>query len=143
MLSDPAPHVRIAAVRAVTRCAARPGDLLAVASGDEDRLVRLEVARRLASRPAESAARLLADPELRVREAGALAAGRREISALGALLTGDRARDVRRAAARTLGSLRDPRLDAGVTRSNPHSGATAVAPRTGRSDQDGGRVPPG
>ncbi len=110
LLADPLAQVRIAAVRTVAVTAAEPGSLLAAAAGDEDRLVRLELARHTAALPKRAAAALLADPELRVREAAALAAGTREAPILGALLTGDDSIDVRHAAAKALGGLGDQHL---------------------------------
>jgi len=110
LLSDPVPHVRIAAVRAVTRVAAHPGALLAAAAEDEDRLVRLEVARHAAELPARSAKALLEDADLRIREAAARAAGTRELGALAMALTDDPAPDVRRASAHTLGAMHDERV---------------------------------
>jgi HEAT repeat protein len=110
LLADPVPHVRIAAVRAVARLVAHPGAMLAAAAADEDRLVRLEVARYVAGLPERAANALLADPDLRVREAAARAAGAREVGALAVLLTDDPAPDVRRASARRLGAMRDERV---------------------------------
>lgn len=107
LLSDSDPHVRIAAIRAVARTAIRPGGLLARVAGDEQQLVRLESARHLASVPEPAAGALLADPDLRVREAAALAAGKAHVDRLTALLSGDPAADVRHAAASTLGRLGD------------------------------------
>jgi len=65
------PQVRFAAVRAVARVAAHPGALLAAAAEDEDRLVRLEVARQMAGLPEHCAKALLEDPDVRVSEAAA------------------------------------------------------------------------
>jgi HEAT repeat protein len=110
LLADPVAHVRIAAVRAVARLVTHPGELLAPAAEDVDHFVRLEVARHVAGLPERTAKLLLADPELRVREAAARAAGAREIGALAVLLTDDPAPDVRRAAARTLGAMGDERV---------------------------------
>ncbi len=110
LLSDPDAHVRIAAVRAVTRTASRPGAMLAPAADDEERLVRLEVARHLGALPEHAATALLADPDLRVREAAAQAAGSGQAGQLATALLEDPASDVRQAAARTLGSLDDERL---------------------------------
>jgi len=110
LLHDPLPHVRIAAIRAVARLEPHPGALLAPAANDADRLVRLEVAGHVASLPESAAKSLLADPDLRVREAAARAAGTREVGALALLLTDDPAHDVRRAAARALGATRDDRV---------------------------------
>lgn len=110
LVSDPIPHARIAAVRAVARLVAHPGPMLAPAAGDQDRLVRLAVARHARSLPERSARALLGDPDLRVREAAARAAGAREIGVLAVLLVEDPARDVRRAAAHALGAMQDPRV---------------------------------
>ncbi len=110
LLSDPAPYVRIAAVRAVARVATRPGELLAAAAEDEDRLVRLEVAHHAAGLPERSAKALLEDVDARVRETAARAAGTRELGALAVALTHDPAPDVRRASAHTLGVMRDERV---------------------------------
>jgi HEAT repeat protein len=107
LLSDPDPHVRIAAIRAVARATVRPGPLLAEVAGDEQQLVRLEAARHVASLPHPAAEALLADPDLRVREAAAHAAGRTQIDGLAGLLSDDPAADVRHAAASTLGRLGD------------------------------------
>lgn len=107
LLSDPVPHVRVAAVRAVTRLVKCPGATLAPAAQDHDRLVRLEVAQYVARLPERSAEALLADRDLRVREAAAGAAGVRQIGVLSVLLTDDPARDVRRACAHALGAMRD------------------------------------
>ena len=101
LLSDPMPYVRIAAVRAVARVAAHPGALLSAAARDEDRLVRLEVARHVAGLPERSAKALLGDPDVRVREASARSAGARELGLLAVALTEDPAPDVRRASAHT------------------------------------------
>ena len=110
LLADPAPHVRIAAVRAVVRLVKHPGAMLASAVRDKDRLVRLEVARHVAGLPARAANALLGDPDLRVREAAARGAGVRELGALAVLLTDDPACDVRRASAHTLGAMRGERV---------------------------------
>ena len=109
LLADPAPHVRIAAVRAVVRLVKHPGAMLASVVRDKDRLVRLEVARHVAGLPARAANALLGDPDLRVREAAARGAGVRELGALALLLTDDPACDVRRASAHTLGAMRGQR----------------------------------
>ena len=110
LLTDPMPHVRIAAVRAVARLVTHPGGLLVAAEDDEDRLVRLEVAKHLAGLPEPSARALLADPNLRVREAAAASAGIRQLGALSVLLIEDPSPDVRRACAHTLGAMRDRRV---------------------------------
>jgi HEAT repeat protein len=110
LLSDPVAHVRIAAVRSVTRLVTHPGTPLAPAAADQDRLVRLEVARHVAGLPEDAAKVLLADPDIRVREAAARAAGPRELGALSVLLTDDPAPDVRRASAHALGAMRDQRV---------------------------------
>lgn len=110
LLSDPDPHVRLSAVQAVARTAAHPGMVIAPAAGDADRLVRLEVARHLAGLPKEPASRLLADGDLRVREAAAEAAGVGQIDQLARMLVEDPAADVRHAAARTLGELLRPSM---------------------------------
>jgi HEAT repeat protein len=110
LVFDPTPHVRIAAVRAVARLVAHPGPMLAPAADDQDRLVRLAVARHTRSLPEPSARALLGDPDLRVREAAARAAGAREIGVLAVLLVEDPARDVRRAAAHVLGAMQDHRV---------------------------------
>ncbi len=110
LLTDPMPHVRIAAVRAVARLVRRPGELLVAAAGDEDRLVRLEVAKHVAGLPEPSARALLTDPNLRVREAAAASAGIRQLGALSVLLIEDPSPDVRRACAHTLGAMRDRRV---------------------------------
>ena len=107
LLSDRDAHVRIAAIRAVARVCARPGALLAQVARDEQQLVRLEAARHLARLPARTAAALLADPDLRVREAAAQAAGRTQLDGVATLLSNDPAADVRHAAATTLGRLGD------------------------------------
>jgi len=109
LVSDPVPHVRVAAVRAVARLVAHPGPMLAPAVHDEDRVVRLAVAQYAASLPQGAARVLLEDPEARVREAAVRGAGKRELGALAVLLIDDPARDVRRAAARALGDMRDER----------------------------------
>ncbi|HUA02319.1 MAG TPA: HEAT repeat domain-containing protein [Solirubrobacteraceae bacterium] len=110
LLSDPVPLVRVAAVRALIRLVAHPGPMLAPAACDQDRTVRLAVAQRAASLPERAARALLEDPELRVREAAARAAGMREAGALAVLLVDDPARDVRRAVAHALGEMRDERV---------------------------------
>ena len=110
LLTDPMPHVRIAAVRAVARLVTHAGGLLVAAEDDEDRLVRLEVAKHLAGLPEPSARALLADPNLRVREAAAASAGIRQLGALSVLLIEDPSPDVRRACAHTLGAMRDRRV---------------------------------
>ena len=110
LLSDPAAHVRIAAVRAVARLMPHPGPLLASAAADPDRSVRLAVARHAASLPRQAATALLEDADIRVRATATEASGMREVSALGVLLSDDPARDVRRAAARALGGIRDQRV---------------------------------
>ncbi|HTX12626.1 MAG TPA: HEAT repeat domain-containing protein [Solirubrobacteraceae bacterium] len=110
LVSDPVPHVRIAAVRAVARLVARPGRMLTPAALDQDRSVRLAVARHAGSLPEPSARALLADPDLRVREAAARAAGAREVGVVAVLLAQDSARDVRRAAAHALGAMQDERV---------------------------------
>ena len=110
LLSDPVPHVRISAVRAVARLVTHPGALLSPAAEDGDSLVRLEAAKHAAALPEDAAAALLADPAIRVREAAARAAGLRELGALSVLLVEDPAGDVRRACAHTLGAMHDPRV---------------------------------
>ena len=110
LLTDAVPHVRIAAVRSVARLVTHPGELLAPAAADEDRLVRLEVAQHVARLPEHTAKAVLADPDIRVREAAARAAGTRELGALSVLLTDDPAPDVRRASAHALGGMRDQRV---------------------------------
>jgi HEAT repeat protein len=110
LLTDPAPHVRIAAVRAVARLLPHPGPLLGQAAEDPDRGVRLAVAHHAASLPSQAASGLLGDADIRVRATAAQASGMREVGALGALLSDDPARDVRRAAARALGGMRDERV---------------------------------
>ncbi len=110
LLTDPVPHVRIAAVRAVARLVTHPGEQLVPAADDEDRLVRLEVAKHVAGLPEPSAQALLADPNLRVREAAAASAGLRQLGALSVLLIEDPAPDVRRACAHTLGAMSDRRV---------------------------------
>jgi len=72
--------------------------------------VRLEVARHVAGLPEQAAKVLLFDPDIRVREAAARAAGPRELGALSVLLTDDPASDVRRASAHALGAMRDQRV---------------------------------
>jgi HEAT repeat protein len=110
LLADPNAHVRIAAVRAVARTTSQPGTMLAEVVRDQDRLVRLEVARHVAGLPADAARALLFDPDLRVREAAAKAAGTQQVGALAVLLVDDPSRDVRHAAAQALGSLGDQRI---------------------------------
>jgi HEAT repeat protein len=110
LLSDPVPHVRIAAVRAVARLVPQPGPLLAPAVQDRDRFVRLAVAQHAARLPEDAAGALFEDADVRVREAAAQAAGKREVGALSLLLTDDPARDVRRAAARGLGAMQQERV---------------------------------
>jgi HEAT repeat protein len=110
LLNDPDPQVRIAAVRAVTRTATRPGAIVATAADDGDKFVRLEVARHVAGLPRPAASRLLADPDLRVREAAASSAGIRQVDQLARLLLEDPASDVRHAAAKALGGLVDQRI---------------------------------
>ena len=110
LLADPNPHVRVAAVRAVARIAGQPGNLLSVLAEDPDRLVRLEVARHLATLSDPAASLLLADPDVRVREAAARAGGMRQVGALAVMLVDDPGIDVRRAAASTLGDLSDTRI---------------------------------
>jgi len=110
LLSDANSHVRIAAVRAVARTAARPGAMLAQVASDPDRVVRLEVARHVAGLPQPAAGALLADHDLRVREAAAQGAGMAQVGQLAALLIEDPAADVRHAAAKALGSLGDERI---------------------------------
>lgn len=97
-------------MRAVARTATRPGTILAAVGDDPERLVRLEVATHLAGLPDEAAGALLADPDLRVREAAARAAGTGQVGALAVLLVEDPSNDVRRAAAQTLGGLGDERI---------------------------------
>jgi HEAT repeat protein len=84
--------------------------MLASAADDSDKFVRMEVARHAAALPGAAASRLLADPDLRVREAAASAAGIRQVDHLARLLLEDPASDVRHAAAKTLGGLVDPRF---------------------------------
>jgi HEAT repeat protein len=110
LLTDAVPHVRIAAVRAVARLVTHPGELLVPAADDEDRLVRLEVAKHVAGLPEPSAQALLGDPNIRVREAAAASAGIRQLGALSVLLIEDPASDVRRACAHTLGAMSDRRV---------------------------------
>ena len=109
LLSDPDAQVRISAVRAVSRTATRPGLLLGSVADDEDRGVRFEVAGHLGGLPDPAAAALLADPDVQVREAAALASNAGQADVLCGLLIEDRSSKVRRAAARTLGSLDDER----------------------------------
>lgn len=110
LLRDPDPHVRIAAVRALVRTTSRPGTVIASLAGDDDRVVRLEVARNLAGLPEHAAEALLADPDVRVREAAAQAAGIGQAGQLSVRLLEDPNADVRRAAAQTLGALGDKRI---------------------------------
>lgn len=110
LLSDADASVRIAAVRTVACTAPRPGAVLAEAAHDPDRLVRLEVARHVAGLPAQAAIALLTDPDLRVREAAAQAAGLSQLDQLALLLANDPSGDVRHAAALTLGRLGDQRV---------------------------------
>jgi HEAT repeat protein len=109
LLEDPEPYVRLRAVGAIARVARRPGRFLAVAARDPDCHVRIEVARHAASLPADAAQALLSDRELRVREAAARAAGTDHIDALMLLLGEDPSRDVRLAAAQSLGDLGEAR----------------------------------
>jgi HEAT repeat protein len=110
LLDDGNPHVRVMAVRAVSRTAARPGAILAAVAGDPDRIVRLEVARHLASLPDAEAEALLSDRDLRVREAAVEGAGPAQAGLLARLLVSDPSGHVRRAAATTLGNFGDPRV---------------------------------
>ena len=110
LLSDPNPQVRVAAVRAVSRIAGQPGKVLSSLAQDPDRSVRLEVARHVATLSDQAAGALLADRDLRVREAAARAGGMRQVGPLAVLLVDDPGADVRRAAASTLGGLGDPRI---------------------------------
>ncbi len=110
LLTDPNPQVRVAAVRAVARLAPRPGGALAPVAADRDRVVRLEVARHSSALPAPAAPSLLADADLKVREAAIRAAGPREVGTLSVMLVDDPSEAVRRAAARRLGSLGDERI---------------------------------
>lgn len=109
LLADTDALVRTAAVRAVARTAPRAGTMLATAAADPDRVVRVEVARHLAGLPERVATALLTDPDLRVREAAVQAAGAGQTPLLAAILADDPAGDVRRAAARTLGTVGDAR----------------------------------
>jgi HEAT repeat protein len=110
LLADSSAHVRIAAVRAVARTAPHPGTLLAPAAADGDRLVRLAVARHISGLPEQAATSLLGDRDVQVRVAAADAAGMRHLGGLVLLLTEDPSRDVRLAAAHTLGRLGDARV---------------------------------
>jgi HEAT repeat protein len=107
LLSDLDAQVRIAAVRTIVRIAPRSSAALAPLAEDEDCLVRLEVARHVAGLPEHPATRLFADTDMAVRQAAALGAGGRQAVALARLLAADPSSDVRRAAARTLGTI-DP-----------------------------------
>jgi HEAT repeat protein len=106
-LSDADAQVRIAAVRAVERVA--PGSLgeAAPLARDPDCLVRVEVARHIASLSDDAATRLLSDADAMVREVAARAGGTRQASTLAGLLVTDPSSGVRRAAARALGAVRD------------------------------------
>jgi HEAT repeat protein len=110
LLADTNPHVRVAAARAVARIAGQPGNVLSPLAEDPDRGVRLEVAQHLGTLTDPAASRLLADPDLRVREVAARAGGMRQVGALAVLLVDDPAVDVRRAAASALGGLGDTRI---------------------------------
>jgi HEAT repeat protein len=110
LLADPIGQVRVAAIRAVGRLVDRPGELLAGVVEDRERLVRLEVARYVGGLPERATQVLLGDPDLRVREAAARAAGTREIGVLAVLLSDDPAPEVRRASAHALGAMGDERL---------------------------------
>ena len=113
LLSDRDPHVRIAAVRAIARLGLAAGTRFVSAVCDADPMVRLEVARHLSGLPENAARTLLADPDVRVREAAAHAAGKEHLDELAHLLIQDPSSDVRHAAAITLGDLDDRRaLDA-------------------------------
>lgn len=105
LLSDSDSQVRIAAVRALARIAPRCNAESAQLVDDEDCLVRLEVAGHAAGLPDQSTARLFADPDEAVRKTAALASGIRQTAALARLLAEDPSSDVRRAAARTLGTI--------------------------------------
>ena len=110
LVYDPVPQVRVAAVRAVARLVAHPGPLLAPAVEDDDRFVRLAVAQHAASLPEQASRALLADADVRVREAAVRSAGMRELGALAVMLIDDPARDVRRAAAARLGATQAGRV---------------------------------
>jgi len=110
LLSDPNPQVRVAAVRAVVRIGSQPGNLLSSLAQDSDRGVRLEVAQHVATLSDPAARLLLADSDLRVREAAAQAGGTRQVGSLAVLLVDDPGVDVRRAAASALGGLGDTRI---------------------------------
>ena len=110
LLSDPVAYVRTVAVRTVARLVSHPGPTLSAAAEDQDRLVRLAVGQFAASLPERAARALLEDPDVRVREAAARAAGVREVDALAALLRDDRAPDVRRAAAHSLGAMHEQQV---------------------------------
>lgn len=104
LLRDPDAQVRIAAIRAVMRIAPRAaGDLSALAS-DPDLLVRREVAQHVAALSA-AAPQLLTDVDAAVRQTAALAAGPQQSPLLALLVAEDPSSEVRRAAARALGSL--------------------------------------
>lgn len=107
LLGDPSAQVRIAAIRTTVRLAPGAANALSPLAEDPDCLVRLEVARHVAGLSAEAAARLLADGDAGVRREAALAAGPAQALALARLLAGDPSGEVRRAVARSLGSL-DP-----------------------------------
>jgi HEAT repeat protein len=112
LLSDPSPDVRLAAVRAVARAGRHPGRFLSPVARDPDRRVRLELGRHLPTLPEEAAMALLTDHDVRVREAAARGAGRRQVGALARMLVEDRSRDVRCAAAQALRGLVDERTAA-------------------------------
>jgi HEAT repeat protein len=111
LVSDPDPYVRIAAVRALIRGPAAARKRLATLVDDRERLVRMELAQHTASLPDEAAAVLLADPDLRVREAAAQSAGTSQVEVLSQMLVGDPGGEVRRAAAQTLGALGGARAE--------------------------------
>ena len=106
LLDDQSPQVRIAAVRLLAGSHPQPGPILARAIEDPSQQVRGELARHLGVLAAVDGRRLLADPDESVRCEAARYAGSEHIEALAQLLAGDARAEVRRAAARTLGTVR-------------------------------------
>jgi HEAT repeat protein len=109
LLADQSPQVRVAAIRLLAAHHPKPGPVLARTIEDPNVTVRDEIARHLGKLAAADVRRLLADPDEGVRCRAARSAGSEHVHVLGELLAAEARAEVRRAAARALGTVRGQR----------------------------------